>query len=312
MTDQQRTYASWLEQLPAVPFFHQADWWSALWGSDWSVAFYQKGDHILGAMPYRVASTYGLKRIRPPQLTPYHGPLLVYPPDQKKTTRYSYQQEVVAGLITQLPAYQQCYLHLRPYSLLGMAFHLSGFSIATRYTYIIPSLADMNEVLLKCRENIRREIKKAEKSLIVTTSDDIGLLHQVKEEHYNQNRHTYPISLDLLSRGFQLSKQKQQGELLIAVNQDNAFVGALWYVWDNQSAYYLQGGTIPSAKNSGAMSLLLYTAMQRVADKTTAFNFEGSMIPSIERYFRNFGGEQTPYLAVSHVPSRWLRWWLQR
>lgn len=250
--------------------------------------------------------------IRPPMLTPYHGPLLQYPPAQKRTTRYSFQQEVVQGLLDQLPSYQHCYLHLRPQSHLGMAFHLAGFDLSTRYTYIVPELSDAEGLFMQCRENIRREIRKAEKSLHVTLSDDIDLLHTVKKAHYTAQKGQYQISKSLLQRGFTYAREQQQGELLVAKDNQGHPQGALWYVWDTESAYYLHGGTFLHAKNSGAMSLLLWTALTRAAQHTRTFNFEGSMVPSIERYFRSFGGERTPYLAVSHTPNRLIRWWRNR
>ena len=32
---------------------------------------------------------------------------------------------------------------------------------------------------------------------------------------------------------------------------------------------------------------------------TKTFNFEGSMLPGVERYFRAFGGKQVPYFCLS-------------
>ena len=295
-----------------MPFFHQAGWWQALWGDEWSVSLSQKGDHIHGAWPYRKTQKVGLSMIRPPMLTPYHGPLLLYPPQQKRTTRYSFQHEVVQGLLEQLSGYQHCYQHLRPQSHLGMAFHLSGFDLTTRYTYVVPELSDADALFSQCRENIRREIRKAEKSLTVQPEEDIDLLHTVKKAHYATQKRQYEISKTLLQRGFAYSREQRKGELLVARDDHGQPQGAIWYVWDAESAYYLHGGTFPQSKNSGAMSLLLWTALKRAAQHTRSFNFEGSMVPAIERYFRSFGGVCTPYLAVSHTPNRLLRWWRNR
>jgi len=37
---------------------------------------------------------------------------------------------------------------------------------------------------------------------------------------------------------------------------------------------------------------------------TDVFDFEGSMLPPVERYFRAFGARQTPYLRVSRTSRR--------
>ena len=58
------------------------------------------------------------------------------------------------------------------------------------------------------------------------------------------------------------------------------------------------GGADETFKSSGAYSLLIWKAIQMSAKLTQQFNFCGSMLPSVERFFRSFGGEQTPYLHI--------------
>ena len=58
-----------------------------------------------------------------------------------------------------------------------------------------------------------------------------------------------------------------------------------------------------SRSNNFAMSYLLWQAILYTKDtlKLNVFDFEGSMIPSIEKYFRKFGGEITPYYSLNHI-----------
>ena len=39
-------------------------------------------------------------------------------------------------------------------------------------------------------------------------------------------------------------------------------------------------------------------------NKSKVFDFEGSMIPQIEKYFRGFGGELTPYFVLQK--NNWM------
>jgi hypothetical protein len=55
------------------------------------------------------------------------------------------------------------------------------------------------------------------------------------------------------------------------------------------------------------MSLLLWEAINKSAKKAKAFNFEGSMIEPIERYFRAFGGKLTPYFEIKKTSSKFLK-----
>lgn len=66
------------------------------------------------------------------------------------------------------------------------------------------------------------------------------------------------------------------------------------------------GGGDPALRNSGATSLCMWEAIRFAATVTKSFDFEGSMIEPVERYFRAFGAIQTPYFSVSKTPSRLL------
>jgi hypothetical protein len=67
------------------------------------------------------------------------------------------------------------------------------------------------------------------------------------------------------------------------------------------------GGGHPELRSSGATSLCMWEAIRHAAKVTKSFNFEGSMIESVERFFRAFGAVQTPYFNISKTPSRLLR-----
>jgi hypothetical protein len=67
------------------------------------------------------------------------------------------------------------------------------------------------------------------------------------------------------------------------------------------------GGGNPERRNSGATSLVLWEAIQSQPRGVEFFDFEGSMVEAIERFFRAFGARQVPYFHVSHKPSRLLR-----
>lgn len=63
------------------------------------------------------------------------------------------------------------------------------------------------------------------------------------------------------------------------------------------------GGGDPDLRNSGATSLCMWHAMQFAATVTKRFDFEGSLIESIERFFRSFGAEQRPCFSITKSTS---------
>jgi hypothetical protein len=61
---------------------------------------------------------------------------------------------------------------------------------------------------------------------------------------------------------------------------------------------YLFSGTDPEYKQSGAASLLVWEGIQRGCKEHKRFDFDGSMIESIEKFFRGFGATPVPYMNV--------------
>jgi lipid II:glycine glycyltransferase (peptidoglycan interpeptide bridge formation enzyme) len=84
----------------------------------------------------------------------------------------------------------------------------------------------------------------------------------------------------------------------------------LWHVWDNNRAYYLVGSKNPEIKDNRAVTALIWHAIKESNRLGKAsFDFEGSMDPGVEHFFRNFGGERTLYMMLRKNTS--LLWKLK-
>ena len=81
-------------------------------------------------------------------------------------------------------------------------------------------------------------------------------------------------------------------------------IAGAFVIHDARTAYYLLGGYHSESKHHGAGTLALFDAIRHARGLgLKTFDFEGSMIPAIERYFRGFGGKLTPYYRVNKA---WL------
>jgi GNAT acetyltransferase-like protein len=88
----------------------------------------------------------------------------------------------------------------------------------------------------------------------------------------------------------------------LARSREGEPLGAVWIAWDDKRAYYLLGGYDSSAKSNNALALAMWRAIEFAATglKLPEFDFEGSMIPSVERFFRKFGGTLTPNYRIHY------------
>lgn len=307
MTNNKQLHKQFCEQED-IPLFLQYKWFDALYkDAEWGVAVVQKGSNVVGVLPYVVAKKKSFKVITPQFLSPYQGVWIKYPAGQKYASKIGYEKEVINDLINQLPKVDAFKQNFLPEFVNWMPFSWRGYDQSTRYTYIINNISDVDKVFADFKENIRREIRKAEKLLVMDVVEDIDLMFQMKLKVYEENNETYPIPFSRLKTIFEYGKENSCGELLVAKDKEGNIHSTLFYVWDNESAYYLHGVTDSKHKTTGSMSLLLWEAIKRSSEKTKAFNFEGSMVESIERYFRGFGGEQVPYFQISKIDSKVLK-----
>jgi hypothetical protein len=95
--------------------------------------------------------------------------------------------------------------------------------------------------------------------------------------------------------------------MYFATDSEGRKHAAIYVIWDHNCAYYLMGGANPLLRNSGATSLLIHTAISEMRAKVRYWDFEGSMIQSIERYFSAYGAIQVPYFQISKTSNFLLR-----
>ncbi len=301
-------FKSWCETHPEIPLFLQYDWLEIVAKpKQWDVAIVESGNEVQAFMPYFKKRKLQFEIITVPPLTPYMGPWFHYPEGQKEATRLSFEKKVTEQLIKQLPKTDKFIQYFHPEITNWLPFHWKGFEQSTRYTYVIEDLSDSEKLFGNLQGNIRREIAKAKKSITISECNEVQTLHQLKEKDFRKKGNEINYSSDYFNRIFEKLTANESCKAWIATDEQGNSVASLLLVWDDESAYYLAGAVDPDNKNTGAMSLLMWTAILFSSSVTNAFNFEGSMIEPVERFFRSFGAKQTPYFEIRKTDSKFLK-----
>ena len=94
-------------------------------------------------------------------------------------------------------------------------------------------------------------------------------------------------------------------DLWAAQDHEGTIHAAVFMVYDGDTVHYLAGGSDPDLRKSSAMNALLWAAIERASGRgIKKFDFQGSMIESVERVFRAFGGIQTPFFRITKTKNR--------
>ena len=300
-------YQEFCESEPDIPIFSQYWWLDVVCGeSHWDVALVEKGGHIVGSMPYYMKKKWLFNIITMPRLTHSMGPYLKFPLKQRSFKKLSFEKNVCQDLISQLPSTDYFYQNFGGAVSNWLPFYWNNFCQTTAYTYVV-DIKSLEQLDASLEPDIRRRRKKAVGlGLLVVESDDIKHFYELNKATYERHGKVIPYDFDLVKRLFQACRDRGVVKLYFA--QDNSeVVAAGFFVFDNDTMYYLMGGIEPKYKSLGGMDVILYDAIKFAFSTNRKFDFEGSMVESIEKYFRGFGAEQKMIMQISKTNSKLLK-----
>lgn len=309
--DLKQRYREFCEAEPSLPVYLQ-DWWlDAVCGkSSWDVRLsFDNAQRINGVLALYRKRWLGIADIlTTPPLTGFSGIWLRLPEKLKLHSRYSLTQQICTELVRQLPKaafFQQKY----HYSLQDwLPFHRAGFRQTTLYTYVIEDLSNPKQLYKQMKGSVRTDIRKAEKQVQISTGDDVSAYYELCHKSFSAKGMKIPYSIDLLSRVDAALAARGARTIYFAKDEYQRIHAACYIIRDRDTAYYLGGGSDPALRQSGAVALLLWTAIQDSAKSVKQFDFEGSMTPELEYLFRSFGGTQKPYFRIVKAGNRFWEW----
>lgn len=277
--------------------FQQPWWLDAVAPGEWDAVVAEHGGRFVGRLPFIKKQRMGLTHIAMPQLTQTLGPW-VEPKEAKYPKVLAWQKDVMTELIERLPKFDSFQQNFHYNITNWLPFYWKGFEQTTRYTYVLPDITDQETIWGGFLENIRREIKKAERQVKVRSDLGLDRFLEVNEKTFARQGMRLPYSPELVRRIDSVCGDENR-RIFFAEDATERIHAAIYIVWDERSAYYLMGGGDPELRNSGATSLLMWEAIKFASTVTRRFDFEGSMVEPIERFFRAFGGVQMPYFSVT-------------
>ena len=302
-------YINLCKEEKSLSFFSRNWWLDSVCGEDnWNVVIIKKDNVIIGAMPYYKRSRMGMKIISQPPLTPFLGPW-IRPLKAKYCNQLAYQKEVLSQIIHNLPNYDH-FIQNFHYDIKNfLPFYWNNFNQKTFYTYTLEDLSNLDVVFSNFRENIKTDIRKASNrfSLHVRTDLTIDDFLVLNHKTFQRQQKSPPYDDEFIKKLDQACQKQECRKIFIAEDDQGRHHAGVYIVWDENSAYYLMGGGDPNLRTSGATSLCMWEAICYASKVTKKFDFEGSMIEPVERFFRSFGALQTPYFQISKTPSKLLR-----
>ena len=288
------------EKESTIPLFCR-DWWldATAGENNWDIAITTNDDEIIGALPYSKIVVDEKVTLSTPIETKFLGPW-VKDTGSKYSKAITREKRILEKLITELPKFHKYSQNWHHKTKNWLPFYWNNFKQTTFYTYIIEDLSSINIVWENTLENLKTDIRKAQKrfKLSVNSKHSIKEFIRLNRMTFERQGKTPPYEEELIIKINNECNYRNCGRCFYAEDQKGNLHSAVYIVWDENSAYYLWGGSDPKFRNSGANSYCLWEAIKFSSSVTKAFDFEGSILKPIEKYFRSFGGKLTPYFHV--------------
>lgn len=290
-------YRALCKEESSIPVFSQ-DWWlDVVCGDDWEVLIKEKKGKVYAAMPLYIPCK---RIISMPHYTQTMGVwFAAEAADTKYASRLEQRQAICRSFIGELKPYKAFFQNFSHEFTDWLPFYWEGYSQTTRYTYILHHIKQTDRLLPEMSKQIRRNLKDAESHRITVrrgvSADDFLKIQHMTFVRQNQ-RNTQSTSI--LRRLIETARDRGQGDVFGGYDPEGRLHAVAFVVWQDCSAYYIAGGGDPQVRHSGAHTLVLWEAIKQVSRYTDTFDFEGSMMPGVERFFRGFGAEQKPYFNI--------------
>jgi hypothetical protein len=255
----------------------------------------------LAAMPF-AHSDSDTKIIRQPPLCIYLGP---YFPKSNQPLTLNKQMKILEEMATDLQFFDYYNQNWHPSVLNWLPFYWQGFTQSSRYSYQI-QVTSKEQIDAGYDSEVKRIVKKALGQLKIIESSDVSTLLSVINKTFERKDRGNPYDIEIFKSVWKVCNERKCGKMFFALDSLENVHAVIFLIWDNETVFYLAGG-MDNQYKSGAMTLLIDYSIKMAIDMGKVFDFEGSMIRSIERYFRSFGAVQREYFVLTKVNSKMLK-----
>lgn len=258
------------------------------------LAISDKSDALVAVQVLYQARIRGVVSLSTPPYCPWTGPFIA-PKPQKPVAELGTRKRLLEAIATALLEQGKPLINV----VVGPGWEdvqplvWAGFQASPKYTYHL-DLTQSEDTLLAAMDAKRRnQVKKGTEAGYTLKPVDLATLAPLARTHLeSKNAFHEPEAFSGL---FAL---KDSGLVGLGVHKGEELHSWFIFQQDTHAVYYLFGGAGTAGRgDTGSWGMWACIRHFKQAG-IPLFDFEGSMIPEIERYFRSFGGSLHTHFAI--------------
>ena len=285
--------------------FHQPWWLDAVCGhNNWDVILYKNKSEIIAFYTYFKKKKFCLNLATVPYLSLLNGPYI-----HDKNISINKIHDIQYYFINSIRDKSFININTDENLVNLLPYIWDGYTQTSRISYSIDLTRHISFIYENLGRNIKYDIDKSKNKFNnrVTYNIDINEFYEILYLSYKSKGIVYHHSFELICN---ILKSSAQNNSLITVgitNESGKLICANVLIISGNRAYYLIGASMPSFKHQGISSHCMWESIIASKCLCSIFDFEGSMIQGIEKYFRSFGS--TPYIInnLTKFNNKFLR-----
>ena len=262
---------------------------------------FDNSDELVGGFHLFKTKVGLFNYFRNPLFTPHIG-FFYANSGQHHVSRASQLKSVLVEMAT--------FIKKSPYQILSFSFNSevvdmqpfiwSNFKVVPNYTYELDLSSTEEELFAGLSGDRRNDMKKAQKDgITVSETKDYRMIHDLVKKTFD--RQSKSLDFEMVNKIVNQYATSENSYAYIAY-RDNLPIAGTFCLISDLRVYYLLGGYDDKNRHKGAGALTLWQSILHAKKSgIKVFDFEGSMVPAIEKYFRGFGGNIVPYYTVNRA-----------
>ncbi len=272
-------------------------WFLDIVCNNWCAIVVKNEDEWVAIFPINQNRKFGLEYALQPMLTQFMGVMLsseVNSPGRM----FESEKTILKSLISKIPEkYKVFDFNFHPNNTYVLPFYWAGYNLTTKYTYWLKVSQDSENLKSRFSKSIKQDLKHAVKeNLQYSESENIDELS------------SFLVAKNLRSASEVIVLKKLWSEIIkpklgfiaqVKDDEGKTSCAAAILKDGDKFVYFLCSSASESKK--GANSFIILSVIEKIAQMkgVNYFDFEGSMIESIEHYFRGFSPEQKAYQNIN-------------
>lgn len=282
---------------------------------DWEgIEVYADG-RLVGLMPFCQKKKFGYQVALQPPFSQFWGVFFHPQENQNPYTEYSEKRKILNAILQALPKKIDWMGYgFSPQFDYPLPFHWAGFRLQTRYSYHLSLEKPEKEIFADFRKNLRYDIRQVEKhqNQLFLDAPASDLLHLLDLNTQKGKKLIEPKERARLSGLVNWLEAEKMAKIISLKSEAGEILAAGLFGRFRDKEIYLLSAQNPENKDAGVMGLLIWEAIKAAKNESIhQFDFEGSMIESIETFFRGFSPKPVPYLYIHKNRLPLLLQWIQ-